>query len=197
MDDTDYRGTDQGPGDPACAEARAVALARAGQDAGYRILMDAHREPVFRFLRGLLGNESDALDVTQEAFVAAFLALDRYDPARPFRAWILRIARNKSHDFARRRAVRRLLSFALPIEEAGELADPSANPEDLLSGRGEVERIHAAIASLPDKLKEPLLLCSLEGMSQEEAARVLGTSRKAIETRIYRARQKLSDALEG
>lgn len=187
----------QSPGEHDAPDAQAVALARAGQERGHRALLDRHREPVFRFLRGLLGNEADALDVTQETFVAAFLALHRYDPARPFRAWVLRIARNKSHDFARRRAVRRLFAFAQPIDEAGDVADPAANAEEALAGEGEVARIHAAIATLPDRLKEPLLLCALEGMSQDEAAQVLGTSRKAVETRIYRARQKLSQMLEG
>ncbi|WP_231634548.1 MULTISPECIES: RNA polymerase sigma factor [Novosphingobium] len=159
--------------------------------------MKHHREAVFRFVHGLTGNESDALDVTQESFVAAFLALNRYDRTRPFRAWILRIARNKCHDWARRRTVRRFFSFAVPIDDAIDIADPEENPEEALSSRRGVERIHAAIASLPANLKEPLLLCSLEDMTQDEAAEVLGISRKAVETRIYRARQKLSQLLEG
>ena len=179
------------------AEASALDAARAGRASGYEALMAAHREAVFRFVRGLLNDETDALDVTQEAFVAAFLTLARFDPQRPFRPWILRIARNKCRDFARRRAVRRMLAFALPMDAARDMADPAPDPEQALVADDEVARIRAAIASLPDRLKEPLVLCALEGMGQDEAARLLGTSRKAVETRIYRARQKLSQALEG
>lgn len=178
-------------------DARAVAAALAGRQAGYDALMRAHRDAVFRMVRGHLGNEADALDVTQESFVAAFLALRRYDPARPFRSWILRIALNKCHDWARRRAVRRLFAFALPIEAAGHVADEAQGPEAALASHGEVARIQAAIAALPDALKEPLLLCAMEGLSQEEAAAILGISRKAVETRIHRARQKLSHLVEG
>jgi RNA polymerase sigma-70 factor (ECF subfamily) len=177
-------------------ERAAVAAALAGRQAGFTALMDGHREAVFRMVRGHLGNEADALDVTQESFVAAFLALRRYDPARSFRAWILRIALNKCHDWARRRKVRRFLAFALPIEEAAGIADEGPDPEQILASRQRAEHIHAALAALPDRLKEPLLLCALEGVSQDEAATILGISRKAVETRIYRARRKLSHLSE-
>jgi len=168
-----------------------------GNEAGYAALMHAHRDAVFRLARGHAGSEADALDVTQESFVAAFLALHRYDPARPFRGWILRIALNKCHDWARRRAVRRLFAFALPMEHAAEIADDALGPEAALASRQEVARINAAIAALPATLKEPLLLCAIEGLSQDEAGAILGISRKAVETRIYRARQKLSHLVEG
>lgn len=178
-------------------DARAVAAALAGAQSGYDALMHAHRAAVFRMVRGHLGNEADALDVTQDTFVAAFLALRRYDPARPFRAWIMRIALNKCHDWARRRAVRRLFAFALPIDEAAGVADDAPGPEAALASRRAVARIHAAIAALPDALKEPLLLCSVEGLPQDEVAAILGISRKAVETRLYRARRKLSHLIEG
>jgi RNA polymerase sigma factor (sigma-70 family) len=178
-------------------DAAAVAAALAGRQAGFSALMAAHRAPVFRMVRGHLGTEAEALDVTQEAFVAAFLALRRYDPARPFRGWVLRIALNKCRDWSRRRAVRRLFAFALPIEAAAGVADTGQGPEEALASRREIDRIHAAIAALPDALKEPLLLCALEGLAQDEAAAILGISRKAVETRLYRARHKLSHLTAG
>ena len=55
----------------------------------------------------------------------------------------------------------------------------------------------SAIAALPANLKDPLILCRLEGLSMAEAAHVLEISEKAVETRIYRARQKLTELLEG
>jgi RNA polymerase sigma factor (sigma-70 family) len=179
------------------ADAELVAQALAGRQPGYAGLMQRHREAVFRLARSHLGDDNEALDVTQECFISAFAALHRYDPTRPFRAWILRIALNKCHDWGRRRTVRRLFSFARPLEEAADIADHALDPEAALASEREVQSIQAAIAALPPSLKEPLILCALEGLSQDEAAAVLGTSRKSIETRIYRARQKLSAALEG
>ena len=182
----------EGPSDGAY-----VAQALAGRQAGYAGLMERHRSAVFRLARGHLGDEDEALDVTQESFVAAFAALHRYDPARPFRTWLLRIALNKCRDWARRRAVRRFFAFARPIEDAYAIADPELDPEASLSSAREVARIEAALAALPAQLKEPLILCTIEGLGQDAAAALLGVSRKTVETRIYRARQKLSAALEG
>ena len=159
--------------------------------------MQRHREAVFRLARNHLPDEADALDVTQESFVSAFAALHRYDPARPFRGWILHIALNRCRDWARRRKVRAFFTFAKPLDDALHIAEGSPDPEAALGANQETEKLRQAIAALPATLKDPLLLCAVEGLSQEEAAQVLGTHRKAVETRIYRARQKLREMLEG
>jgi RNA polymerase sigma-70 factor (ECF subfamily) len=182
-------------GDP--ADAALVSQALAGHQPAYGALMARHRAAVYRLARNHLGSEADALDVTQECFIAAFAALARYDPARPLRGWLLRIALNKCHDWGRRRAVRRLFAFARPLDEAGEVADPAPDPEQALASDFGLARIRAAIASLPATLKDPLILCAIEGLPQDEVAVLLGTSRKAVETRLYRARQKLSGLLQG
>lgn len=173
-----------------------VVRALDGSEHAYRTLMARHREAVYRLARAHVGDESEALDVTQECFIAAFGALGRFEHGRPFRAWLLRIALNKCRDWARRRAVRRFLVFARPIEDAIHIADNAPDPETALQTSVEVKRIERALQTLPIKLRDPLILCTLEGMSQDEAAALLKVSRKTIETRIYRARQKLSALLE-
>jgi RNA polymerase sigma-70 factor (ECF subfamily) len=178
-------------------DASLVIAALAGQQGAYTLLLDRHRDAVFRIVRAQVRSESDAIDITQETFIAAFAALARYDPARPLRGWLARIALNKCRDWARRRAVRRLFTFARPLDDALDVADPGANPEVAAHSAREVARIRQAIADLPAQLREALVLCTIEGFSQDEAAAILGTSRKAVETRVYRARQKLSEVLEG
>ena len=127
----------------------------------------------------------------------AFAALRSYDGERPFRLWISRIALNKARDWARRRAVRRLFTFARPIEEAIDVADPGILTDVRLDDRRELERTMAAIITLPTSLKDVLVLRTIEGMSQTESAGVLGISEKAVETRLYRARAKLAELLRG
>jgi len=178
-----------------CTEGELAALALAGRQTAYGELMRRHRDSVYRLIRGHIGDADAALDVTQQSFLSAFSALGRYDGARPFRLWIARIAINKCHDWARRRAVRRLLSFALPIEEASQVADDAATPEALLSDRLELKRTMAAIGALPVTLRDTLVLRTIEGLSQVETAEVLGISEKAVETRLYRARSKLQESL--
>ncbi|MCI4592401.1 sigma-70 family RNA polymerase sigma factor [Sphingobium sp. BYY-5] len=172
-----------------------AARALAGQQSAYGALMQRHRDAVYRLARSHVGDSDEALDITQETFVAAFAALARYDGSRPFRVWIARIALNKCRDWARRRAVRRFFTFARPIDDALDIATLDATPEEAAHSNREIARINAAIASLPVTLKDVLLLRAIEGMNQAEAAQVLGVTEKAVETRLYRARAKLTEIL--
>jgi RNA polymerase sigma-70 factor (ECF subfamily) len=173
-------------------------LALAGRQAAFAEIMHRYRAPVFRLARAFLGDADEALDVTQETFVAAHQALPRYDAARPMRAWLSTIVINKCRDHARKRAVRRLFSFASPIGgEAEAIADDRVPLDDAAADRQELDRVTRAISTLPMNLKEPLVLRTIEGLSQAETAGVLGISEKAVETRLYRARAKLLEKLGG
>lgn len=173
-----------------------VALQLGGRDAAARELMKRHREPVYRLVQSLIGDPTEALDITQETFIAAFAALERFDTSRPFRVWLSRIAINKCRDWARRRAVRKFFTFAAPIEAADAVANEDVAADVLLSDREELARVRSAIAILPTVLKETLLLRTVEGLSEDETAAALSISRKAVETRLYRARQALTAALQ-
>src|SRR3546814_10441346 len=133
-----------------------------------------------------------ALDLVQEAFVAAFDALDRYDQGRPLRTWLARIAINKCRDWARRRAVRRLLNLSASYDEFTSVADTAPSIEDSVADRQELALLWKAVAALPRQLREPLILRTIEEMSQAETAAILKISEKAVETRRYRARTKLA-----
>lgn len=170
-------------------------LALGGQELAYREFLRRYREPVYRLVRGTIRDSEEALDVTQESFVAAFAALKRFDPQRPFKLWIARIALNKCRDWARRRAVRAFFTRAMPIDSAFDLASDTASPEAEAGDRAELARIRRAIAQLPAKLREALVLRAIEGMTQAEAAEALGVTEKTVETRLYRARLALSDML--
>jgi RNA polymerase sigma-70 factor (ECF subfamily) len=76
-----------------------------------------------------------------------------------------------------------------------QIAAPQVAADEQLADRQELDRAMAAIARLPDRLKEVLVLRTIEGMSQAEVAALLGVSEKAVETRLYRAREALSQAL--
>jgi RNA polymerase sigma-70 factor (ECF subfamily) len=91
--------------------------------------------------------------------------------------------------------VRRFFSFALPIEAAANVAADTITADQQISDRAELARVQTAIATLPQAIREPLVLRTIEGMTQAEAAQVLGISEKAVETRLYRARGQLSELL--
>lgn len=172
-----------------------AARALEGDEVAYRTLMERHRAAVYRLIHAQIDDVAAALDITQDSFIAAFANLHRYDRTRPFRFWIIRIALNKTKDWRRRRAVRSFFSRALPIEEGVHVADQSPDPEAALAERQELARARRAIDALPDNLRSVLLLRTIEGMAQAEVAGLLGISEKAVETRLYRARMKLTEML--
>jgi RNA polymerase sigma-70 factor (ECF subfamily) len=177
------------------SDAELAALALAGRQDAYRELLARHREPVFRLVRATTGDPHEALDVTQETFVAAFAALARYDRDRPFSVWVKRIALNKCRDWARRRKVRSFFTRASPLEDAFDVFDDGVPADVQASDRAELTRVAAAMARLPARLRETLVLRTIDGLSQAEAAEVLSVSEKTIETRLYRARTTLNALL--
>jgi RNA polymerase sigma factor CnrH len=173
-----------------------AALSIAGRDAAFAEIMRRHREAVYRVALGNTADPDEALDLTQETFVSAHLALRRYDGDRPMRAWLASIALNKCRDWARRRAVRRLFRFATPIDDVADLiADEHPGPETAAADRQSMRRLALAVADLPASLREPLVLHTVEGMSQAETAAILSITQKAVETRLRRARIKLTEML--
>jgi RNA polymerase sigma-70 factor (ECF subfamily) len=181
----------------ALSDGELAVLSHAGRQLAFAEIVRRYEEVVFRLARGCLGNADDALDLTQETFISAHQALSRYDEARSMRIWLSAIALNKCRDLARKQKVRRFLSFASPLtEEAEAIADDQVAVDDATADRQELDCVTRLIATLPTTLKEPLVLRTIEGLSQAETADVLGITQKAVETRIYRARARLMRLME-
>jgi RNA polymerase sigma factor CnrH len=178
-------------------DASLAVAARQGDQAAFAALMRRHKGWLYQFIRRYVADRDDAYDVLQESFVSAWGALPRFDPERPFEAWLRRIALNKCRDRARRNAVRRaalrIFGFGvegMPAVSAAPLADSSVAVDHAL------RRLEVAIANLPRQLKEPLVLTMLEGLSHKEAGALMGINAKAVETRVYRAKRQLASTLD-
>lgn len=167
-----------------------AARARDGDRRAFEVLVNRFKAPLYRFVRRYVGSRDDAYDVLQDTFVSAWASLPRYDPARPFPAWLRTIALNKCRDFGRRRTVRQLMYelFAREPDRAVPDSGDSADEE-------RHARLDQAISALPAKYKEPLLLTGLEGLSHQEAAELLQITPKGVEMRLYRARRLLAARL--
>lgn len=176
-------------------DAALVAAVLAGDQRAFTQLMRRHKESLYRLVRGYVGDAGEAYDLVQESFIAAWNALSRFDGSRSFGVWLKRIAINKCRDWRRRRAVRQFFYKAEDIERPGlQIEEPFAaanNRED------ELARLDNAIAALPQGLKEPLLLSLTDELTHRQIAEALGLTAKAVEVRIYRAKQALTDALTG
>ena len=165
-----------------------AARARDGDRRAFEVLVNRFKAPLYGFIRRYVGSRDDAYDVLQDTFVSAWASLRRYDPARPFPAWLRTIALNKCRDFGRRRTVRQVMHELFAQEPAAIDRSDSADEE-------RHARLDQAISALPAKYKEPLLLTALEGLSHQEAAELLQITPKGVEMRLYRARRLLAAQL--
>ncbi len=173
-----------------------VRAAQGGDADAFTSLVRQHQEPLFRFALRYLANEEDAREVAQEAFVRAHGALPRFVPGARFSTWLFQITHNLCRDRARSRATKQARVTASLDLGTFDPPDSAARPDAAAIAREEVDAVEAAIQALPDELKAPLILTALEGLSQQETGTRLRISAKAVETRVYRARQQLRQALE-
>ena len=171
-------------------------LSNAGRDTAFAEIVRRYRNPLYRLALASLADPDDALDVTQETFIAAYVALRRYDVARPMRPWLARIALNRCRDKIRHRQVRRLLTPFADDDAAIELvADEAPGQDAEVAYKQALAGTMRAISGLPAAIREPLVLRTIEGLSQSETALVLGISEKAVETRLRRARNQLKNIM--
>ena len=175
---------------------RLAIAAQAGDRQAFEGLVLLHKVSLYRFVRRYVGDADDAYDLVQEAFISAWLALRNFDARQSFSTWLRAIALNKCRDYARRRAVRRRL-LALFAAEHTPLGEPlvETDPTPELRREQRLRQLDQAIAALPRRYKEPLLLTMVSGLTQQQAAEQLKTTTKAIEMRIRRAKKRLGEAL--
>jgi len=173
-----------------------------GHDAALNDLMERHATPVFRFLCRMLGNEDDANDVAQETFVRVFQARERFRTTEKFSAWLFTIAANLARNQIRWRTRHPNVSLEA---ESGSAAEPLANvlpakeatPNEQAVKLERAAAVRAAVGRLPADLREAIVLCEWEEKSVAEAAAILEATPKAVESRLYRARQNLREELKG
>ncbi len=174
---------------------------QAGNEAALNELINRHREPLVHFVYRYLHDEAAARDVVQETFVRVFFKAKKFEPRSSVKTWIYAIALNLARDQGRKLAKRQRevsLNAAGPDDRPPmELADTAPTPGEEAGQRDRFGALQRAIDKLPHKLKAALILFSLEGRSQREAADILGTTPKTVETRVYHAKEKLRRLLDG
>jgi len=165
---------------------------RDGDSTAFEALVERHTATIFNFAVHLLGDPADASDATQQTFIQLFASARGWRQDAPFRAWLLRIARNKCIDLLRRRR-------AVPMseltrgEEAADLdpADADPLPEEIYERAELQQAIQAAIDALPFRNREVVLLRYLGGLTFAEVAESLGIPENTAKTLFQRAKSQL------
>lgn len=141
------------------------------------------------------------LVLTRPAVAGFNPAGDNYRAGSPFKPWMLTIAANLGRNKLRWRLRRREDSMEGMSEATPggfELADPAAQPASQLAEKANLaQSVRTAVNALPDNLRQAVLCVELEDLSYQEAAQVMGCTPKAVETRLYRAKQMLRTTIGG
>jgi len=159
-------------------------------------LMNRHGQRLLNYLTRYLGNEAEAKDCVQETFVRIYVHRAKFQPTARFSTWLYTIATNCARNLKRaRRPEVRLEDETALGDSLVAVPDSAANALEQLLVQEQTEEIRRAVLALPEALRAPLVLFEFENLPQAEIAKVLGCTRKAVEVRIYRARQILRKAL--
>lgn len=175
-------------------DALLTAAASRGDGEAFRLLVEKHGPALQAFCLRVLACPEEARDVAQEAFVRIWCRLRdgeaRYEDRGRFRAWLWRVALNLCRDRLRSNTARRRRLAVWESEEAGRETVREC-PAELAARRADLRRLARGLEMLPEKLRLPLMLCSIENLSYAECAEVLEISPRAVEGRVRRARERL------
>lgn len=166
-----------------------------GNDAMLEAMVREHSRLVYRIAYAVLRRHHDAEDATQEAFLRVLRYGSKLDRVIDPKPWLARIAWRVAVDRSRRRGLTREIPLEDPEKPLAEVASSDAAPEESLHGSQVGTVLDKLIAALPAKLREPLILSTLEEMSPAEVAATLGISEAAVRSRVFRARQILKEKM--
>jgi len=155
-----------------------------GEEAAFRLLVERWEAPVMSFLWRMTGSREEAEDLTQDTFVKVHANASRYTPRGRFQSWLFRISGNLARSWARRRKIVGWIRYDPELHER-PAAGPA--PDDQLAEDETSRRVRAALAELPERQRQALIMRKYHEMSQREIAEAMGASEGAVESLLIRA----------
>ncbi|MDW8321656.1 MAG: sigma-70 family RNA polymerase sigma factor [Armatimonadota bacterium] len=187
------------------ADTALVARCRQNDLTAFDEIVERYQHKIYGYVKRLVGNETDAEDITQEVFLKALTSLHAFREESSLQTWLFRIATNLCRDLHRRRQrekgwlpLWRWLDGedSSDVESAIEIPDYKSNPEKLLLREELGDLLKRAIDRLPMAMREVLVLHDIESLSYEEIAQTLGIPLGTVKSRLFHARARLRHALD-
>jgi len=160
-------------------------------------LVRQHSRLVYRIAYAVLRRHHDAEDATQETFMRVLRYSRKLAAVEDPKTWLARIAWRVAVDRSGRRGRMREIPLEDPEKPVVEVASSDTPADEIMHGTQIGAVLERLIAALPEKLREPLILSTIEEMSSREVAATLGTNEAAVRSRVFRARQILQEKLAG
>ena len=175
-------------------ERKLLEAAQNGNREAFGVLVRNYQKRLFRFVYGILGSFDSAEDIVQDSFIKAWQAIKTFRPGNDFYPWLSTIARNLSYNWIRREEKK---------ESLDKLTDSGFNPEStelgpfekLLADEGS-KKLYKAVMALPNEYRTVFVLRQFEQMSYEQIASYLKIPPGTVDSRLYRARKLLMEALK-
>lgn len=171
-----------------------VEKAQGGDKAAFGELVRKHQRRVYATALQMTGDHGEADDIAQDAFLRAFMAIDRFDGRSEFQTWLYRIVINLTINHLKRRGRTRPTDDSDP-RVAAVAAEKSDDPAAALERRRFYARLVEALDALPESLKATVALVALQGLSHRVVAEILGCSEGTVSWRIHEARRLLREHL--
>lgn len=165
-----------------------------GQETAFRLLVQRWEREVRAFLIHMLSSVEEAEDLTQDTFIQVFRKADRYKGDGKFQSWLFRIAGNLARSRLRRRKILGWVSFNPDVHDRAGGGD---DPASALVKKNEARMVHSALADLPERQRQALVLHRFQGMKYKEIAEAMDVSVPAVESLIQRAMGELRSTLRG
>jgi RNA polymerase sigma-70 factor, ECF subfamily len=180
----------RGAGTAAGADADLIARARAGDHAAFEQLFTQYQTPIYNYIHRLMGSAEDAYDMTQDAFLKAYLALPKTSEDLRVGAWLYRIATNLCYDELRHRKLVKWQPWEafLSVFHPTQVAEDSPEREFVHTEDG--EEVQLLLQKLHPKYRTCLVLREYHDLSYDEIAEVLSTTRAAVKSLLFRAREE-------
>ena len=172
-----------------------VALVLEGDQQAFAELVEAYQRPVYNLTYRMLGEAREAEDAAQEAFLRAYQHLERYDPKRSFKTWLLSIASNYCIDRLRKRRLT-WLSIDEPLPPHPALTSDTPGPETATLSGERSEAVQELLSDLAPDYRAAVVLRYWYDMPYAEIAETLETTESAIKSRLFRARQMLAQKVQ-
>lgn len=165
--------------------------------AAFETLLTPLESKIWRICWHYMGDRESASDCAQDTMLRIWRSLSSYRGDCAFETWVYRVAANCCMDALRKKKRDKSESLE-PLQDQGfDPADTGPGTEEKVVAKDEHERLRECISRLPDDQREALVLTQLEGVSYEEAARLLSATEGTVKSRVNRAKAKLKEMLSG
>ena len=180
-------------------EMRIIAKVLDGDTNAFEALVEDQKKVVFNLALRMLGNEEDAYDISQEAFLKAYTNLSSFRGDCKFSSWLYKLTTNLCLDFIRKRNRQKVIPLVYEDEDGDseymDIPDESFSPEIQTEQKQLRESVRAGLNQLPAQQREILVLREIGGLRYDEIGRQLDLEEGTVKSRIFRARKKLCDIL--